>query len=42
MSDSVKVILIFYGGFILSLLISNILVGVISRSIRLIKKIRVS
>lgn len=42
MSDSVKVVLIFYGGFILSLIISNIIIGLISRSAKLFRKTEIS
>lgn len=42
MSDSVKVVLIIYGGFVLSLLVSNILLGVVSKSVKLIRKVKIS
>lgn len=42
MSDSVKVVLIFYGGFILSLVISNIVIGLVSKSAKLLRKTEIS
>jgi hypothetical protein len=38
MSDSVKVVIILYAGFILSLLIANIIAGIVVRSFKLLRK----
>lgn len=38
MSDSVKVVLIFYAGFVLSLFVSYILIGIITKCVGLLRR----
>jgi hypothetical protein len=42
MSDSVKVVLVLYAGFILSFFVANILVGLIIKSVEYFRRSKIS